>query len=106
MRLVDLLEDTSQTEILNALEELVVRLKAQGKTKVKTPVILAKLKASGFVVDMSNLLDLLKKIKSVGSANGVETMIDTALPDSPKQKDDKTVSKMASKQLTKKDKKL
>lgn len=106
MRIIELLESTSQDEILNALEELLVRLKAQGKTKVKTAAIEARLKSAGYVVDRSNLLDLLNKVKIVGSANGVEVTLDSALPDSPKQKDDATVSKMASKQLTKKDKKL
>ena len=106
MKFIEILESTDQEDILNALEELLVRLKAQGKTKIKTAAILARLKAAGYVVDASNLLDLLKKIKVVGSANGVETTLDTALPDSPKQKDDATVSKMASKQITKKDKKL
>lgn len=106
MRFTELLENTDQEEVFNALEELLVRIKAQGKTKVKTAAILARLKSAGYVIDRSTLIDLLNKIEIVGSANGVETMLDTALPDSPKQKDDQTVSKMASKQLTKKDKKL
>lgn len=107
MRLIELLrESTDQTDILNSVEELIVRLKAREMTKVKTPAILAKLKSAGYVIDMASLVDLLNKIESVGSANGVETVLDTALPDSPKQKDDQTVSKLASKQLNKKDRKL
>ena len=54
---------------------------------------------------MKSLVRLLNTINAVGSANKEEIKLDTALPPGADPRDD-TVSKMASKQLTKKDKKL
>lgn len=99
-------EATEQEDILNDLEELIVRSKARGFTKISTPMIKSKLEAQGYSVDMNSLLDLLQTIASVGSANAETITFDNALPASPKSKDNDTVSKMASKQIAKKDRKL
>lgn len=106
MRYVDLVEATSQEDILNDLEELIVRSKARGFTKISTPMIKGKLEAQGYSLDMNSLLDMLRTIASVGSANAETITFDNALPSTPKNKDDDTVSKMASKQIAKKDRKL
>tara|TARA_B100000900_G_C20293025_1_gene598959 strand:- start:288 stop:599 length:312 start_codon:yes stop_codon:yes gene_type:complete len=90
-----------QGYVLNGIEELIVRSKARGLTKISTPTLLAKLKASGYLIDMKNLLTLLGKLDSVGSANKQEVTLDTAIPSSPNKKDDQTVSKLASKQIKK-----
>lgn len=99
-------EATKQEDILNDLEELIVRSKARGFTKISTPMIKSKLEAQGYSLDMNSLLDLLQTIASVGSANAETITFDNALPASPKSKDNDTVSKMASKQIAKKDRKL
>lgn len=107
MRFTDLIsESTSQEDILNDLEELIVRSKARGFTKISTPMVKGKLEAAGYSLDMNSLLDLLQTIASVGSANAETITFDNALPAAPKSKDNDTVSKMASKQIAKKDKKL
>ena len=90
-----------QGYVLNGIEELIVRSKARGLTKISTPTLLAKLKASGYLIDMKNLLTLLGKLDSVGSANKQEVTLDTAIPSSPNKIDDQTVSKLASKQIKK-----
>jgi|TARA_R110000868_G_scaffold342999_2_gene603988 hypothetical protein len=94
-----------QDYVLNGVEELIVRAKARGLTKLNTPAMLAKLEAGGYFIDMKSLVRLLNTINAVGSANKEEIKLDTALPPGADPRDD-TVSKMASKQLTKKDKKL
>lgn len=104
MRATELLHE-GQDYVLNGIEELIVRAKARGITKLKTTTVLAKLEAGGYFIDMDSLVDLLNSIDAVGSANRETITLDTALPPDSKQPDD-TVSKMASKQLTKKDKKL
>lgn len=107
MRFTELISEfTSQEDILNDLEELIVRSKARGFTKISTPMVKGKLEAYGHSVDMNSLLDLLQTIASVGSANSETITFDNALPAAPKQKDNDTVSKMASKQIARKDKKL
>jgi len=95
----------SQDEVLNSLEELITRAKANGKSKINTNMVLAKLHAMGYSIDIASLLDLLRSITSVGSANKKDITLDIAIPRSNADPDDDTVSKMASKQLTK-DKKL
>jgi hypothetical protein len=89
-----------QTYVLNGIEELVVRAKARGLTKISTPALLAKLTSAGYFVSMNDLISLLNQISSVGSANKKEVTLDTAIPDSPKNTDD-TVSKMAAQQIKK-----
>lgn len=94
-----------QDYVLNGIEELIVRAKARGVTSLKTPALMAKLKASGYFVDMKSLVRMLNSIDAVGSANREEVKLDSALPVDV-EKDDQTVSKMASKQLARKEKKL
>jgi|TARA_B110000503_G_scaffold134299_1_gene213075 hypothetical protein len=94
-----------QGYVLNGVEELIVRAKARGLTKLNTSSLHAKLQAGGYIIDMKSLVRLLNTITAVGSANKDEIKLDTALPSGADPTDD-TVSKMASKQLTKKDKKL
>lgn len=107
MRFNELISEvTSQENILNDLEELIVRSKARGFTKISTPMIKSKLEAQGYSLDMNSLLDMLRTVASVGSASAETITFDNALPSSPKQKNDDTVSNMASKQISKKDKKL
>ena len=105
MRAAELLHE-GQDYVLNGIEELIVRAKARGITKLKTSTVLAKLQAAGYFIDIGSLVDLLNKIDAVGSANKKEITLDTALPPDSTDSQDDTVSKMASKQLTKKDKKL
>jgi len=105
MRAAELLHE-GQGYVLNGIEELVVRAKARGITKLKTSTLLAKLEAGGYFIDMGSLVKLLNSIDAVGSANKNEITLTTALPPDSEKKDDETVSKMASKQLSKKDKKL
>ena len=105
MRFADLLED--QTDILNDVEELITRAKSRGFTKLSTSTILSKLEAAGYSITLRDLVSLLNGIKSVGSANKVEITLDTALPpDSQEDSDKKVVSKLAAKQLKKKDREL
>jgi hypothetical protein len=99
-------EAVDQENILNDLEELIVRNKARGFTKISTPMLKGKLEAQGYSVDMTSLLDLLRTISSVGSATAETVTFDNALPDQSAAKKDDTVSKLASKQLTKKERKL
>jgi hypothetical protein len=107
MRYMDLIsEATAQEDILNDLEELIVRSKARGFTKISTPMIKSKLESQGYSLDMNSLLDMLQTIASVGSATAETITFDNALPASPKNTQDDTVSKMASKQIAKKDRKL
>lgn len=105
MKYSDLVESTvEQEDIVNDLEELITRAKARGYTKLNTPSILNKMQSMGYSVDMLILLQLLKDIQSVGSANDNEVTLDTAVPDSPNtsaEKDKATVSKLANKQLKK-----
>lgn len=99
----DLIESTEQDDLLNSLEEMISRAKARGFSKISTPTILAKLEATGYVLEMQNLLDLLGTIASVGSATSKIVTLDNALPPSPEGDDGgaEKVKKMASKQLMK-----
>jgi|TARA_B100001057_G_scaffold466086_1_gene522875 hypothetical protein len=90
-----------QTDILNDLEEIIVRAKANGKFKIPTNMVLAKLRAIGHSIDITSLMDLLATITSVGSANKKDITLDTALPRSNAEPEDDTVEKMASKQISK-----
>ena len=94
-----------QLDILNDLEELITRAKANGKFKIPTNMVLAKLRAMGHSVDIQSLLDMLPTITSVGNSNKKDITLDTALPRSDADPEDETVSKMAKKQMSK-DKKL
>lgn len=105
MRAAELLHE-GQSYVLNGIEELVVRAKARGITKLNTSALLAKLEAGGYFIDMSSLIELLNTIDAVGSANENEVILTNALPPDADEENDDTVSKMASKQLTKKDRKL
>lgn len=103
MRFLDLVESTTeQDDLLNSIEEMIVRSKARGFTQMSTPTILAKLQSMGYVLEMENLLDLLETISSVGSANKEVVKLDTSLPPSPDdEKGKEQVKKMASNQLMK-----
>ena len=90
-----------QTDILNALEELITRAKANGKFKIPTNMVLSKLRAMGHSVDIQSLLDMLPTITSVGTSNKKDITLDTALPRSDAGPEDETVSKMAKKQMSK-----
>ena len=94
-----LVED--QDDILNDLEELLTRAKANQKTKIPTNMVLAKLRAMGHSVDVTSLMDMLATITIVGGANKKDITLDTALPRSDAGPEDQTVSKMAQKQLDK-----
>lgn len=94
-----LVED--QIDILNDLEELITRAKANGKFKIPTNMVLAKLRAMGHSVDIQSLLDMLPTITSVGNSNKKDITLDTALPRSNADPEDETVSKMAKKQMSK-----
>ena len=72
-----------QTNILNDLEEIVVRAKANGKFKIPTNMVLAKLRAIGHSIDITSLMDLLATITSVGSANKKDITLDTAFTPFP-----------------------
>ena len=69
-----------QSDILNDLEEMITRAKANGKFKIPTNMVLAKLRAIGHSIDITSLMDLLATITSVGSANKKDITLDTALP--------------------------
>ena len=103
MKIRDLIESVEQDDLLNHLEEMISRAKARGFSKVSTPAILAKLEATGYVLEMQNLLDLLGTIASVGSATKELITLNNALPPSPDGDDGgaEKVKKMASKQLMK-----
>ena len=90
-----------QGDILNDLEELLTRAKANMKTKVPTNMVLAKLRAMGHSIDVTSLMDMLATITIVGGANKKDITLDTALPRSDAGPEDQTVSKMAQKQLDK-----
>lgn len=90
-----------QGDILNDLEELLTRAKANFKTKVPTNMILSKLRAMGYSIDVTSLIDMLSTITIVGSANKKDITLDTALPRSDASPEDQTVSKMAQKQIDK-----
>ena len=94
-----LVED--QMDILNDLEELITRAKANGKFKIPTNMVLSKLRAMGHSVDIQSLLDMLPTITSVGTSNKKDITLDTALPRSDAGPEDETVSKMAKKQMSK-----
>ena len=96
-----LIED--QSNIVNDLEELITRAKANEKMKIPTNIILAKLRGMGYSVSVDSLLDLLAKITSVGSSNKKDVTLDTVLPRSNTAPEDKTVKKMAQKQISKDD---
>ena len=90
-----------QMDILNDLEELITRAKANGKFKIPTNMVLSKLRAMGHSVDIQSLLDMLPTITSVGTSNKKDITLDTALPRSDAGPEDGTVSKMAKKQMSK-----
>lgn len=90
-----------QNDVLNDLEELVTRAKANGKLKIPTSMVIAKLRSMGHSVDVESLLDLLSTITSVGSSNKKDITLDTVLPRSDTGPDDTTVSNMAKKQMSK-----
>ena len=90
-----------QADVLNDLEELLTRAKANMKTKIPTNMVLAKLRAMGYSIDITSLIDLLATITIVGSANKKDITLDTALPRSNAEPEDDTVEKMASKQISK-----
>tara|TARA_B100000941_G_scaffold150242_1_gene106435 strand:- start:212 stop:526 length:315 start_codon:yes stop_codon:yes gene_type:complete len=90
-----------QMDILNDLEELITRAKANGKFKIPTNMVLSKLRAMGHSVDIQSLLDMLPTITSVGTSNKKDITLDTALPRSDAGPEDETVSKMAKKQMSK-----
>ena len=90
-----------QGDILNDLEELLTRAKANMKTKIPTNMVLAKLRAMGYSIDVTSLIDMLSTITIVGAANKKDITLDTALPRSDAGPEDQTVSKMAQKQIDK-----
>tara|TARA_B100002019_G_C21208922_1_gene568282 strand:- start:156 stop:470 length:315 start_codon:yes stop_codon:yes gene_type:complete len=90
-----------QGDVLNDLEELLTRAKANLKTKIPTNMVLAKLRAMGYSIDITSLIDMLATITIVGSANKKDITLDTALPRSDAEPEDQTVSKMAQKQINK-----
>jgi len=93
-----------QSQIVNALEELLTRAKARGQIKIPTNSVLGKLRAMGFSVDIQSLLDILPTITTVGDSNKKDITLDTALPRSDADPEDTTVKKMAQKQIQKDDK--
>ena len=90
-----------QGDVLNDLEELLTRAKANLKTKIPTNMVLAKLRAMGYSIDITSLIEMLATITIVGSANKKDITLDTALPRSDAEPEDQTVSKMAQKQINK-----
>ena len=90
-----------QGDMLNDLEELLTRAKANLKTKIPTNMVLSKLRAMGYSIDISSLIDMLATITIVGAANKKDITLDTALPRSNADPEDETVSKMAQKQIDK-----
>mgnify|MGYP001327985037 FL=1 len=90
-----------QGDILNDLEELLTRAKANMKTKIPTNMVLSKLRAMGYSIDVTSLIDMLSTITIVGAANKKDITLDTALPRSDAGPEDQTVSKMAQKQIDK-----
>tara|TARA_Y100000389_G_scaffold50914_2_gene46628 strand:+ start:3165 stop:3479 length:315 start_codon:yes stop_codon:yes gene_type:complete len=92
-----------QNNILNDLEELITRAKANGKFKIPTNMVLAKLRAMGHSISIQDLLDLLPTITSVGASNKKDISLDTAIPRSNAEPDSDVVSKLAKKQMQKDD---
>jgi len=92
-----------QNNILNDLEELITRAKANGKFKIPTNMVLAKLRAMGHSISIQDLLDLLPTITSVGARNKKDISLDTAIPRSNAEPDSDVVSKLAKKQIQKDD---
>ena len=90
-----------QGDVLNDLEELLTRAKANLKTKIPTNMVLSKLRAMGYSIDITSLIDMLSTITIVGAANKKDITLDTALPRSDAEPEDQTVSKMAQKQIDK-----
>ena len=90
-----------QGDILNDLEELLTRAKANQKTKVPTNMVLSKLRAMGHSIDIVSLIEMLATITIVGAANKKDITLDTALPRSDAGPEDETVSKKAKKQIDK-----
>ena len=102
MRYSQLIEYTKQDNLLNDIEEYIVRSKARGFSKINTQSLLRKMQMSGYSIDEESLLDLLNRIETVGSADSQEITLASALPDSPDQEpgeEDDTVRKLADKQL-------
>ena len=64
-------------------------------------MVLSKLRSMGYSVDITSLIDMLATITIVGSANKKDITLDTALPRSDADPEDKTVSNMAQKQIDK-----
>lgn len=90
-----------QSDILNDIEEYIVRAKARGFTKISTPTLLAKLQSSGYSIDNSSFMNLVRTISAVGSVNKIEIKLNSAIPANTQDKEDKTVSNMAAKQIKK-----
>ena len=80
---------------------MLTRAKARMKTKIPTNMVLSKLRSMGYSVDITSLIDMLATITIVGSANKKDITLDTALPRSDADPEDKTVSNMAQKQIDK-----
>lgn len=90
-----------QEDILNDLEELLTRAKANLKSKIPTNMVLSKLRAMGHSIDIQSLMDMLTTITIVGNANKKDITLDIAIPRSDADPEDQTVSKMAQKQISK-----
>ena len=90
-----------QYDMLNDLEELLTRAKANMKSKIPTNMVLSKLRAMGHSIDVQSLMDMLTTITIVGNANKKDITLDIAIPRSDADPEDQTVSKMAQKQISK-----
>ncbi len=90
-----------QGDILNDLEEMLTRAKANMKTKIPTNMVLSKLRAMGHSIDITSLIEMLSTITIVGAVNRKDITLDTALPRSDAGPEDNTVSNMAKKQIDK-----
>ena len=90
-----------QGDILNDLEEMLTRAKANMKTKIPTNMVLSKLRAMGHSIDITSLIEMLSTITIVGAVNRKDITLDTALPRSDAGPEDNTVSDMAKKQIDK-----
>ena len=64
-------------------------------------MVLAKLRAMGYSIDVTSLIDMLATITIVGGANKKDITLDTALPVPRWTQKIQTVSKMAQKQIDK-----
>ena len=76
-------------------------LRETQKTKIPTNMVLSKLRAMGYSIDVRSLIDMLATITIVGSANKKDITLDIAIPRSDADPEDQTVSKMAQKQISK-----